>query len=355
MSIGYFHDFTEADFEGWLKAGMEAYLLEAAGAWAFPGAAGEIAAPGNLFLYQGLCESYRQLTAEQRKRYRLGLANVLASLEPAHRNVPIFEHLLSLAVALPAPEILRVLPARVGNGFFGLVKDEEHGDLFALTLLTVARFAAPRPDVLMCLNELIRNSRHFDRAYSGVALEALCRAEPEGFVRHMAAMRERLRAMFQEFQISDDVKRGYAVSVLEAVGLQRVVHAWPVLKYFDNQSENAALDNWFVLALLQGVDAPLLCEQDPDDRLRVCRRSKPEADEKVPEDGATFTFLLDLLRDHKLVKRRSIWFTASPTTPRDIQDGVDVALDPSMDEMELASSFGLSRADLLSCQATSSL
>ena len=219
VSIGHFDDFTEADFEAWLKAGLEAYLLEGAGAWAFPGADGEIAAPGNLFLYQGLCESYRKLTAEQRKRYRRGLANVLASLEPSHRNVPIFEHLLSLASALPAPEILRVLPALVGNGYFGLVKGDEEGDLFALTLLTVARFAGPRPDVLTCLNELIRNSRHFDIAYSGIALEALCRADPEGFLGHMAAMRKPLGAMFQEFQVADDVKRGYAVSILDAIGL----------------------------------------------------------------------------------------------------------------------------------------
>ena len=352
MSIGYFKGFTEADFEGWFKAGMEAYLLEGAGAWAFPGAAGEIAAPGNLFLYQGLCESYRQLTAEQRKRYRLGLANVVASLEPVRHNVPIFEHLLSLAAALPAPEILRVLPACVGNGYFGLVKGDDEGDPFALTLLTVARFAGPRPDVLTCLNELIRNSRHFDIAYSGIALEALCRADPEGFVGHMAAMREPLRAMYQEFQVPDEVKRGYAVSILDAIGLQRLVHAWPVLKYFDRQFEDAALDRWLVLALLDGADAPLVCERDRHDRVRVFRRTKPSMQEEVPEEGENFKLLLDLLGDHKLV-HQSIWFTASPTT-RDIQPGVDVVPEPSPQEVELAAWFGISPADLSSWQPTSS-
>lgn len=354
MSVGFFDDFTEADFEGWLKAGMEAYLLEGAGAWAFPGAAGELAAPGNLFLYQGLCESYQQLTAEQRRRYRLALSNVLASLEPLDRNIPIFEHLLSLAAALPAPEILRVLPARVGKGFFGLVKGGEEGDLFALTLLTVARFAAPRPDVLMCLNELIRNSRPFDSAYSGVALEALCRADPEGFVSHMVAMRELLRAMFQEFQVSDEVKRGYAVSILDAIGLQRLVYAWPALKYFDREFENAALDRWLVLVLLDGADAPLVCEQDSRDRLHVFRRTNPLVQEEVPEEGDNFLYLLDLLRDRKLVKRQSIWFTPSPTKPRGIQPNVDGVSESSSVEVEVAASFGLSAADLMQWQPTSS-
>jgi hypothetical protein len=90
----------------------------------------------------------------------------------------------------------------------------------------------------------------------------------------------------------------YAISILDAIGLQRLVYAWPVLKYFDREFENAALDRWLVLALLEGADAPLVCERDRHGRFRVFRCTNPFMQEEVPEERENFKYLLDLLRDH---------------------------------------------------------
>jgi hypothetical protein len=128
---GLFDAFTEADFEDWLRVGLEGYLLEDQGAWAFPGAEGSIAQQDYLVL--GLREAYhREWPAATRSRFRHAVAKVLASLEPSARYVSLFEHLLSLAAALAAPEVLRVLPARVGNGFFGQADSRSEDELFGI-------------------------------------------------------------------------------------------------------------------------------------------------------------------------------------------------------------------------------
>jgi hypothetical protein len=251
----------EAELETWLRAGLEGYLLEGKGAWAFREVVGLIARQQSLTL--GLRDAYRELNAEQRGAFRRAVAKVLASLEADERNVPLFEHLLALAAELPAPEVLRVLPARVGNGFFGLTDNREGESLFAATLLTVARLAAPREEVVACLHRLI-GSRHFDHAFAGLALVALCRADDSGLTDHMERLREPLAAQFREFRVDEEAKRGLALSVLDAVGLEPVAEALPRLKYFDRHSEKAPLDDWLIEALLTAPGSPLGVEEDED-------------------------------------------------------------------------------------------
>jgi hypothetical protein len=113
----------------------------------------------------GLRDAYLELSAKGLGHFRQALAKVLASLEAQEKNVPLFEHLLSLAAALPAPKVLQVLPARVGNGFFGLTANRE-GECSYLPspyLLTAAQLAAPQEEAVDCLHALI-GSQHFDHA-----------------------------------------------------------------------------------------------------------------------------------------------------------------------------------------------
>lgn len=296
-----FENFRASDFEVWLRGGLEAYLHEKRGAWAFPGAEGEIASPAHAFLYQGLHHFYRGLPALLRAQFRLGLANVLASLEPTQENVPLFEEILSLAATLPAPEILRVLPGQVGNGFFGAARGTDGENLFELTLLTVARLAAPRDDSVDCLRTLVTSAHHFHCAYSGVALEALCRADDRALVSHMTLLRSAIRAKFDAYAVNEQAKSELAATLLDAVGLERMVTAWPNLLYFDRHDENAAIDGWLLLGLMKGPDAPLVSERDDDGRIIVSARANKAIWVTIPEFGSGFHDMLDLLEAEQMI------------------------------------------------------
>lgn len=272
-------EYSEAAFETWLRVGLEGYLIEGKGSQAFPEVAGTIAAEDHLIL--GLQNAYSELPAEGRGRFRRALANVLASLEPTPSNVPLFEHLLSLAAILPCPEVLRVLPSRIGNDFFGHATNREHGSLFSQTLLAIVDLAAPREDATTCLRALI-GSRFFDHAYAGVALLALCKADDQGVVDHMTRLRESLAAMFQEFEPDHNVKQQLARGVLDRIGLPALIKSLTALKYDDRHTPSGLSDNWLILGLLSGPRAPLVYEQN-DIGYRFARAENQTIWETLPE------------------------------------------------------------------------
>ncbi|MCI0623352.1 MAG: hypothetical protein L0387_17120 [Acidobacteria bacterium] len=297
---GPLDDFDEERFEAWLRVGLEGYLLEDKGAWAFPGAEGAIVRQDYLAL--GLRDTYRRLRAEAQSHFRRSVAKVLASLEAEERNAPIFEHLLSLAAELPAPEVLRVLPGRIGNGFLGITANREGDSLFALTLLTVAELAAPRREAVDCLHALV-GSVHFDHAYAGIALIALSRADDRGLVNHMVRLREPLGAMFREFNAPQTAKQDLARSVIEAVGIHRLVEALPRLKYFEPRDKHAALDTWLIEALLKGKNAPLVCHESEKGQFYFCLSGRDDVKEFLPEEGESLPDLIELLRRPKCLHR----------------------------------------------------
>jgi hypothetical protein len=276
---------------------------------------------------------------------RRALAKVLASLEPRERNIPLFEHLLSLAALLPAPEILRVLPSLIGGGYFGQVADavpDAPGNLFGLAMLTAVRLAAPREEAAACLHALI-GSRNFDVAYSGLALQALAKADGQGLVAHLDLLRASLAAMFQEFRTDADQRRAIATAVLNAVQLPAVLRAWGGLKYLDRNDEFAPLDAWFPIALLAGDLAPLVCERDLEGHLFVYRRDQLTLRGTVPQDGPSFSGLLDLLHEHNLLVRPGISYDAGRKQPRGAKSQ---GLRLSKQESELAALFGIAPHEL---------
>ena len=249
---GPFDAFGLDDFERWLRTGLESYLLEGKGAWAFSPAAGEIARHDHLIL--GLRATYEDLLAHQRALFRQAVANVLASLEPREKNIPIFENLLTLAGLLPIREVLKVLPARIGSSFFGLTSNRDGESLFSLTLLAITELAdkAPGEEVVTCLHDLIGSKHFFDYAYAGYTLVALCTADPTGLVEHMNRLRSPLAAMFAKFETSLDAKRYLAKRVLDAIGLQRIADTLPKLAYNKLTYLSAASDDWLIAAAFGG-------------------------------------------------------------------------------------------------------
>lgn len=294
-----FEGYATAEFERWLRIGLEKYCFEDAGAWAFPKAERYIVRQE--FLALGLRDAYSEMKAAERGAFRQAVANVLASLEPQERFVPLFEHLLILAGELPVPEVLHVLPRRVGNGFFGLTRNREGESLFVQTMFTVAQLAAPRPEVVACLHSLIGSRNYFDPAYAGVALLALCRAVPDDLVDHLRRLRASLSVMFNEFTTSAADQQQLAQSVLHTMSLNQIVAALPQLKYFDPFNENAALDTWLLIGLTGGNRAPLVAVlEEEEGKLSFKRRGNGTVSESLRYD-TDFMDLIEALRENRLL------------------------------------------------------
>ncbi|MDQ3583871.1 MAG: hypothetical protein M3495_20755 [Pseudomonadota bacterium] len=229
------------------------------------------------------------------------------------------EHLLLLAPVIHASEILRVLPARIGNGFFGLTTKREGESLFADTLLTVAQLAAPRIEAVDCLRALIA-SRHFDNAYAGIALTALCHADDRDLVGHISLLRRALADMFREFVTPEEYKHELARSVLDAVGLRTVVQALPSLEYFDPQDELAPLDTWFAGACLGGK-RPLLRRDETKGHIYFFRPNKPSVREPLPQQDERLGDFIALLRDATYAEEAvPIPVPKSKASPKDVNE-----------------------------------
>lgn len=209
-----FRDFKAADFAAWLKAGLEDYLIEDEGIWGFEHVA--VFLQGEEHLALALGHIYRELPALKRAEFRKAVVDVMATLEADPVNAPVFEHLLAIAAVLPAPEVLGVLPVKIGNGFFGAMDVEGGRGLFEKTMDAVIDLAAPTAASRTCLEMLI-GSRNFNVAYSGLALMTLCRVAPQDFVAHMDLLRAPLAKMFEQFGTYEETKKRLAEGIALAV------------------------------------------------------------------------------------------------------------------------------------------
>ena len=209
-----FEGFKAADFAAWLKVGLEAYLIEDEGVWGFEHVA--VFLQGEEHLALALGHIYRELPARKRAKFRKAVAKVMATLEADPVNAPVFEHLLAIAAVLPAPEVLGVLPVRIGNGFFGAMDAEGGRSLFEKTMDAVIDLAAPTEESRACLEMLI-GSPNFNIAYSGLALMTLCRVAPRDFVAHMDLLRAPLAKMFEQFGTDEETEKRLAEGIALAV------------------------------------------------------------------------------------------------------------------------------------------
>ncbi|MCP5368722.1 MAG: hypothetical protein H6907_21820 [Hyphomicrobiales bacterium] len=234
-----FEGFKAADFAAWLKAGLEAYLIEDEGIWGFEHVA--VFLQGEEHLALALGHVYGELPARNRAEFRKAVADVMATLEADPVNAPVFEHLLAIAAVLPAPEVLDVLPVKIGNGFFGTINAEGGRGLFEKTMDAVIDLAAPTVASRDCLEMLI-GSRNFNVAYSGLALLTLCRVAPRDFAAHMNLLRAPLARMFEEFQTDEETKKQLAQSVKVAVTGKVVAECLFELALLESVKPN---DQWF--------------------------------------------------------------------------------------------------------------
>ncbi|MCB2262304.1 MAG: hypothetical protein LGR52_05100 [Candidatus Thiosymbion ectosymbiont of Robbea hypermnestra] len=261
-------------FECWLRVGVESYVLEGAGAAAFPAAAHRILTAGSLS--QGLREFAAGLNAVRRDNLKQALAQVLSSLEPQERFVSVAEQLLAVAVAISAYPVLKVLARKIGGGFFGQPDAEGRDSLFAMTLYSVARLATPgHRDAEHCLNELIK-SENFRPAHASTVLLALCQVDPQGLVRHLSksGLRERLAEQFAIYDPDGSVCHKVAQDVLAIVGLDDLKDALYGLDVLDPSACGVHPDDWLVEFLVFAPDTPLKVAES-DGEMKLCSRTTP--------------------------------------------------------------------------------
>ena len=219
------HD-KEANKEitSWLRTGLEEYFFEEKGAWAFVSEAEIIASSPDLIF--GLKNVYEAMPVRQREAFRQATADLLESLPHSDKYITIFECLISLIKLLPVPEALDAISKRVGHSFFGKSHNDDGNSLFAHALMAVSEMAdkAPKGDATECLRKLITSS-NFDSAYSGIALIALCKAEPDGLVEHLGLLSKPLRMMFDEFELDSDSILELITIIFNTVGLGQFVDA----------------------------------------------------------------------------------------------------------------------------------
>ena len=212
------------EITSWLRTGLEEYFFEEKGAWAFVPEAEIIASSPDLIF--GLKNVYEAMPVRQQEAFRQATADLLESLPHSDEYIIILERLISLIKLLPAPEALDAISKRLGHSFFGKSQDDTSNSLFAHALMAVAEMAdkAPKGDATKCLLKLITSS-NFDSAYSGIALIALCKAEPDDLVEHLGLLSEPLRMMFDEFELDSDSILELITIIFSAVGLERFVDA----------------------------------------------------------------------------------------------------------------------------------
>lgn len=249
-------------FERWVRVGVEAYVLEDAGPTAFPEAAHLILNTGSLTL--GLKAFADGLNAFRRDNLKQAIAQVLSSLEPSAHYAPVAEQLLVIAVAVTAYPILAILAPKIGEGFFGQSDAEARGSLFAMTLYSVARLAAPgRQDALRCIGELIASS-NFKPAHASTALIAACQVDRRRLAEHLAipGLRQKLKAQFETYDPDGRVRRQVALDILAITGIENFTNALSDLRALDPSIGGAGPDDWLTEALMFSPDSPAQIQVD---------------------------------------------------------------------------------------------
>ena len=269
----YFQDFTQYDFEDWLRTGLERQSVQHMKPKAFPGASAELACHD--FLAEGLAAAYSRLPPDKQSFFRLAVADLINSWEIIEDNATSLKHLLHLATLLPAKELLRGLPAWIKTGHFQRLPPALANDLFDEIFLTVTRLVAPTRVSVDCLRELIALPQ-FRTDWAGMALESLWWCDSNNVAHHF----QRLRPYLRELMAGADYRpQRWAKRMLDRVGLYRIVQDLPTLKHSDGDD-----GDWLIEGLLFVEQPPVEYSVDKDGNLRFRLTGKPGTEETPPKE-----------------------------------------------------------------------
>lgn len=156
--------------------------------------------------------------------WRQAVTDLLAELPTLQEHVPVFETLLSLARAMPAYEVLPVLPTRAGNGQFGTLRTEEDVPLSDRIFIAALDLTARTQEAATCLRLLIDRTPDFNRAYSPLALTSLCRADPDHWFEHLVLLGTWIQEQHTNHpsELAEEDLSFLAADLIAIVGVDRI-------------------------------------------------------------------------------------------------------------------------------------
>ena len=184
----------------WLEAGVNAF--EAEGRWAFRPYEADIGIRDDLA--DDLRAIYDGLQPEAQERWRWALHYALYGRDDPGDGTRVLIH---LAVDVQAHVVLDALPGL-------LIVGDVHR--FDLVFGAACALAGQTMQGLNCL-ECIRVSPAFDVNYAGHMLVALCRADPDGWRRHVEDMEPQMRELEGLLLPSSTAMARYARAIHDAV------------------------------------------------------------------------------------------------------------------------------------------
>lgn len=253
--------FTETDFALWLQEGFE-YIKD-------PKRQIEAFRPlnylvGHQDIFTELQNIYDLLPGRLKRRFRLGLKIILADSPPKSQSVNLISSVLDLTSRVHAVEVLPEVIKRVGNGFFGLQDNPEGDELFALAFDVFAGMS----ETYKAGNNIRKliSSSNFKSEYAPMAFIALCTAEPDNFIEHIALLRRAFSVLHSEKGTTGSVYT--ALRFVNHVVLETIGSRLLELKLSDEPSPSSTEnDNWLVTALICLNESPL--DLDKDDEMGV--------------------------------------------------------------------------------------
>ena len=218
----------------------------------------------------------------------------LANLPPESRSLPSLRELLHLAGRIKAVEVLSTLVSQIGNGYFGMPRQEDGGDLFALALDIVAGMA-PGTGVTDALHHLV-NSSFFLPDHSPMAFIALCRTDPEHFPEHLKLLRGFFEALHRHSGRAGGATittRRFVHYVPLDIIARRLCHLELTV---DPAIDELKTDNWLGYAFFVGDDAALSLRR-ANEQFQILRRDseRPESPQTVCLDWDNLSKTFELL------------------------------------------------------------
>lgn len=277
----------------WLQIGLDGYFKDL-GRWAFRPHEGEIGVRDDPA--DDLRAIYDGLTPAAQGRWRLAMREALAVHGREGRDGDATRVLIDLAALTGAYEALDVLPTLLASG---------NASLFHQVLRAAMTLASQTDRARTCI-ENIRTLPCFSPDYAGHVLVALCRADPDGWIRHVENLAPAMEILASRLADESTALGRYARSILEAVGLSRIGFG---LK----QMERGPAYKWLWKEWLTGPAPLLRYETDAESSHRLLLRDNGAVAFALDEPLRTspiFTAVLVPIAQDEAAEGSKIWGAA---------------------------------------------
>ena len=253
----------------WIQAGLDGYIKDGAGRWAFRPFEQHIGRGDDLA--EDLRAIHHSLTARAQTRWRLAIRDLLATQGPDASRRDATRILIDFAVLVRAHEVLEVLPALVANG---------RGEYLVDHVVRAATALASQTEASRDCLDRIRTSPKFSPDYAGLVLVALCHADPDNWLTHVENLAAPMQILASHLSDGSTALRFYANTILETISLSRIDGS--TVKRLSECADSKWLWNeWF-----EGDQSLLRYEPEINSSARLSLRANEAVSIPIDEDIA---------------------------------------------------------------------